>query len=110
MTVLSQKTHFGSLKTSRLRRKTHVHWRRPAWRNRVSRDHSASIGSDIKARCARGNEARASSEARDYAIRKESSDAQHSGGRTHGREMAVAAANVAAQVAGSPTIGVPATE
>jgi hypothetical protein len=73
MTVLSQKTYSGSLKTSRLRRKTHVHWRRPTWRNRASPGHSAIIGSDIKTLCAHGNEDRASSAARGYVIRKETS-------------------------------------
>jgi len=63
MTVLLQNTHFGSLNTSRLLRKTHEYRRRPAWRSRTSRDHPVCIGSDIKALCAHGDEDRASSEA-----------------------------------------------
>jgi hypothetical protein len=110
MTVLSQKTYSGSLNTSRLRRKTHVHRRRHTWRNRASRDHSVRIGADIKALCAHGNEDKASFEARDHAIRQESSDAQTVVAGLMGVMMAVAAANVAGQVARSTTISVPATE
>jgi hypothetical protein len=85
------KTYSGYLKTSRLRRKTHVHWRRAAWRNRASPGHSAIIGSDIKTLCAHGNEGRASSVVRDYVIQKESSDEQDRGGSNKVFVMRVAA-------------------